>query len=68
MVYFLVLEGGSYVNVGMDLVINGVIFCFDVVGLDLDWVENGFIGVKDLDWNKISLCFVIEMDCGYIFG
>ena len=68
MAYPSVSEGGSYVNVGMDPVINGVIFRLDVAGLDSDWVENGLIGAKDLDRNKISLRFVTETDCGYISG
>lgn len=68
MAYPSVAEGGTYVNVGMDPVINGVIFRLNVAELDPDWVENGLIGAKDLDRNKISLRFVTETTCGYISG
>ena len=52
----------------MDPVINGVIFRLNVAELDPTWVENGLIGAKDLDLNKISLRFVTETTCGYISG
>gem|GEM_PF-745728 len=68
MAYPSVSEGGSYVSVGMDPVINGVIFRLNVAELDAEWVENGLIGAKDLDQNKISLRFVTETSCGYISG
>ncbi|MBX2870716.1 MAG: hypothetical protein KTR30_01410, partial [Saprospiraceae bacterium] len=68
MAYPSISEGGSYVNVGMDPVINGIIFRLNVAELDPTWVENGLIGAKDLDLNKVSLRFVTETTCGYISG